>query len=36
MKGQCCPDYGIGSCKGGNKSRDTEDLESEGCVDLPY
>ena len=36
VKGQCCPDYGIGSCKGGNKSRDTEDLESEGCVDLPY
>ena len=36
LKNQCWPDYGTGSCKGGNKSRDTEDLESEGCVDLPY
>lgn len=34
MREQCCPDYG--SRKGGNESRDTEDLESEGRVDLPY
>ena len=34
MREQCYPDYGTGSCKGGNESRDTENLESEGCVDL--
>ena len=34
VREQCYPDYGTGSCKGGNESRDTENLESEGCVDL--
>ena len=31
-----CPDYGTGSCKGGNELREMEDLESEGLVDLLY